>query len=265
MPKTGKTEVVEPLKAPQTRAAEHIFQVIKAKILSRELVRGNKLPTEKALMGTYGVSISTVREAVRALAMCQLIEVRHGSGAYVTADTDELISTSLGSTMQIDQLNVSQVLSVYRALNTLAIELAAQNATTDDLTEMNDALVEVQQAKNSAAITAALTRFTNAIAASSKNPLLAVLCRSLAEVQFALAAELSGASYKLRRQVALQLAKYREDVVSAIRARDVLAAHAAAVAYHHQTAEAIMSLPRTSPSPGGPSALSGLLSSLLRR
>ncbi len=265
MPKSVKTEVVEPLKAPQTRAAEHIFQVIKAKILSRELVRGNKLPTEKGLMATYGVSISTVREAVRALAMCHLIEVRHGSGAYVTADTDELISTSLGSTMQIDQLNVSQVLSVYRALNVLAVELAAQNATTDDLTEMNDALGDVQKARNSPAITVALTRFTNAIAAASKNPLLAVLCRSLAEVQFALFAELTGASYKLRRQVTLQLVKNREDVVEAIRARDVPAAHTAAVAYHHRTAEAIMSLPRTSPSAAGTSALSSLLSSLLRR
>jgi GntR family transcriptional repressor for pyruvate dehydrogenase complex len=265
MSKNAKTDAGEALKAPQTRAAEHIFGALKAKILSRELVRGNKLPTERALMAAYGVSISTVREAIRALAMCQFIEVRHGSGAYVTADTDELISTSLGSTMQIDQLNVSQVLSVYRALNVLAVELAAQNATSADLAEMHLALEEVQRAKNSPAISAGLSRFSNAIATASKNPLLAALCRSLAEVQFALAEELTGASYKLRRQVTVQLSQYRQDVVAAINDRDVVAAHAAALAYHHRTAEAIMSLPRTSPSEPGTSALSSLLASLLRR
>jgi GntR family transcriptional repressor for pyruvate dehydrogenase complex len=265
MPKKTKAAESEGPKVTQPRAADHIFQDLKAKILNRELVRGNKLPTEKALMATYGVSISTVREAIRALAMCQFIEVRHGSGAYVTADTDQLISTSLGSTMQIDQLNISQVLTVYRALNVLAVELAAQNATVLDLAEMHQALEDVQKAKNSAAITAGLSRFSNAIAAASKNPLLAVLCRSLAEVQLALAGELTGASFKLRKQVSAQLSKYRQAVVSAINDRDAAAAHAAALAYHHRTAAAIMSLPRTAPPEPGTSALSNLMASLLRR
>ena len=243
-------------KVPQIRAAEHIFQDLKGKILSRELIRGNRLPTEKALMAAFGVSISTVREAIRALAMCHFIEVRHGSGAYVTADTDQLISTSLGSTMQIDQLNVSQVLLVYGALNVVAIELAAQNATAADLAKMHQALEDVQAAKSIEGITAGLSRFSSAIAAATKNPLLAVLCRSLAEVQFALASELTGASYKLRRQITAQLSKYRQDVV---------AAHSAALAYHQRTAEAIMALPRITPSETGNSALSSLLASLLRR
>ena len=264
MPKSAQTGNEQPLKAPQTRAAEHIFQAMKAKILNRELVRGNKLPTEKALMETYGVSISTVREAVRALAMCHFIEVRHGSGAYVTADTDQLISTSLGSTMQIDQHSVSEVLAVYRALNVLTIELAAQNATASDLAEMHQALEDIQTAKSSASITAGLSRFSNALAAASRNPLLRVLCRSLAEVQFAFAAELTGNSFKLGKQVSNQLSEYREAVVAAIHDRDTVAAHAAALAYHHRTAEVIMALPRTFTLTSSTSALTSLMASLLR-
>jgi DNA-binding FadR family transcriptional regulator len=82
-----------PEKTPQARAAENIFFELRAKILSRELVRGNKLPTEKELTAVYGVSISTVRQAMRALAMSHFVEVRQGSGAYVMVDNFYLLVT----------------------------------------------------------------------------------------------------------------------------------------------------------------------------
>ena len=79
-----------------------------------------------------------------------------------------------------------------------------------------------------------------------------------------MATELTGASYKLRKQVSNQLSSHREAIVAAIGSRDAAAAQTAALAYHHRTADLIMALPRTTAMEPGASPLSSLLASLLR-
>jgi GntR family transcriptional regulator len=49
-----------------------------------EFPPGSRLPTEPQLMETYGVSSTTVRSAVKALAAAGVVETRHGSGTFVT-------------------------------------------------------------------------------------------------------------------------------------------------------------------------------------
>ena len=44
---------------------------------------GDKLPPERALAESFGVSRSSVREAIRALAEKGLLESRQGDGTYV--------------------------------------------------------------------------------------------------------------------------------------------------------------------------------------
>ena len=51
-----------------------------------EYVRNDKLPTERDMANTYGVSRGTVREALTKLMENGLVEIKHGSGTYVTFD-----------------------------------------------------------------------------------------------------------------------------------------------------------------------------------
>jgi len=57
----------------------------------RELVQsgrfpaGSKLPAEHGLAAELGVSRSPVREAVKALAVARVLDVRRGDGTYVTS------------------------------------------------------------------------------------------------------------------------------------------------------------------------------------
>jgi GntR family transcriptional repressor for pyruvate dehydrogenase complex len=67
-------------------AADQILEDLRGRILGGQLTRGTRLPTAKQLAEGYGVSGPTIREAIRGLTTAQLVEVRHGSGAYVTAD-----------------------------------------------------------------------------------------------------------------------------------------------------------------------------------
>jgi DNA-binding transcriptional MocR family regulator len=60
------------------RVADYIEKTIKESILSAELKAGDKLPTEKELASQFGVSMVTLREALRSLQVMGLIEKRRG-------------------------------------------------------------------------------------------------------------------------------------------------------------------------------------------
>ena len=55
-----------------------------ALITERQLKAGDRLPPERELAATMGVSRSSLREALRALAMLGVAEMRQGDGTYLT-------------------------------------------------------------------------------------------------------------------------------------------------------------------------------------
>jgi GntR family transcriptional repressor for pyruvate dehydrogenase complex len=246
-------------------AAEQLLDDLREQIVSGKIARGAKLPTEKELATAYGVSGATVREAIRGLAASRLVEVRHGSGAYVTAQVDELVAVSLCSMIQMERITIAQVLAVYGAINAVTAELAAKNATKADLTAMQEALDDMDRAATLESIADGLTRFLDVLARSSGNPLLAALCRFLAGVQIGLATELSGGSFAIRRKAGMKLAKERQGLVDAIKSRDPEAARVAARLYHERAATVLAALPHAKTIHVANPALSKLLATLLHR
>ena len=63
---------------------EQMAETIKELILSGELEAGDALPTEPELCEQFGVSRAVVRDATRILMALGLVEVKHGSGVYVS-------------------------------------------------------------------------------------------------------------------------------------------------------------------------------------
>ena len=88
------------------RAFEEISGEIKRMIFSGALKRGDKLPSEIALAGQFGVSRPTVREALRRLEVSGFIRMQKGtSGGPVVVDT---ILNSIGN-LFLDAFQVKQI------------------------------------------------------------------------------------------------------------------------------------------------------------
>ncbi len=257
----------QPWKASQPlhrgNAAERLLAELRTRILNGEITRGAKMPTEKELATAYGVSSATVREAVRGLATAQLVEVRHGSGAYVTADVDQLMGMSLRSIIEMERITMPQVLAVYGAINGYAAELAARHATPAMVRALQQAQDDIASAKSLPAISEALTRFLDTLARCSGNALLVALCRFLAGMQIGLATELSGGSYSIRRTNSAKLGGARQTLIDAIKAKDDTAARKAARRYQEQALAVLSALPRAGKARVADPALSKLLASLL--
>jgi GntR family transcriptional repressor for pyruvate dehydrogenase complex len=67
------------------RVADRIVTALRGYIEDNNLPEGAKLPPERVFLEHFGVSRSSLREAIRALSTLGLIDVRQGDGMYVAA------------------------------------------------------------------------------------------------------------------------------------------------------------------------------------
>lgn len=66
-------------------------QLISYLLESRAWKVGDKLPSERELVGTFGVGRSAVREALKSLSLLGLLEIRQGDGTYVRSPHSDLL------------------------------------------------------------------------------------------------------------------------------------------------------------------------------
>jgi GntR family transcriptional regulator, transcriptional repressor for pyruvate dehydrogenase complex len=227
------------------RVADQILEDLRDQILQGVLTHGTQLPTERELARRYGVSGGTIREAVRGLTAMGLIDVRHGSGAYVTATGDGLVAMSIASVIQLENVGALDVLGILGVLNTHAVELATTHATDEELAALYgiaERLALPAETLDEAATD--LTAFLQGIATASHNPLLAAFCKVLSGLQVALALEICDGNLRLWRKVAGALAEERLRIVRAMQRRDAGKATAMLRAYHARALTLLSSVPR---------------------
>lgn len=99
---------------------------IKQMILSGELRPGDRMPPEAELSERLGLSRSSLREAVKALEMVHVLDVRRGDGTYVTTLEPALLSRAVGFVVDLQQGRAAlELMEVRRILETAAVRRAA--------------------------------------------------------------------------------------------------------------------------------------------
>ncbi|REH98732.1 FadR/GntR family transcriptional regulator, partial [Staphylococcus felis] len=71
------------MKISNQKIYEQIADILIEKIESGELNTGDKLPSIQKLAEEYGVSNASIREALNALRMIGLVEIKHGFGTFI--------------------------------------------------------------------------------------------------------------------------------------------------------------------------------------
>src|SRR3982751_4426671 len=111
-----------------------VVQSIKAMITRGELVAGSRLPIEKDLAVSLGVSRGSLREGVRALAIMGVLETRQGDGTYVTSLDSNLLIAPMGFMVDLQtRADSADLQSVRRVLEAEAAARAAVRITDDEL------------------------------------------------------------------------------------------------------------------------------------
>ena len=117
---------------------------IKDMILAGELKPGDRLPPEKELSEALGLSRSSLREAVKALEIIHVLDVRRGDGTYVTSLKPEVLLGAMSFMADIHQdASVLELFAVRRILEPAAAAMACGRITPADVARLRSLLAEV--------------------------------------------------------------------------------------------------------------------------
>jgi GntR family transcriptional regulator, transcriptional repressor for pyruvate dehydrogenase complex len=153
---------------------------IKAMIVSGELGPGDRLPPEKELSEALGLSRSSLREAVKALAVIRVLDVRRGDGTYVTSLTPSLLLDAMSFVVDIHQDDsVLELFEVRRILEPAATALAAPRMTAADVAHLRQLVAQVDETTSPDDLVANDMVFHRYIAERSGNAYLTSLLDTL--------------------------------------------------------------------------------------
>lgn len=123
---------------------EKVFHFLREKLLSDNLRPGDLLLPERELAEHLNVSRPVVREALRALAMLGVIEIRERVGTFVRKPDVSILGDIFAFTLAQDQGLIDDIMQARIAIECQAIRLACERITARDLEEISKALADIQ-------------------------------------------------------------------------------------------------------------------------
>jgi GntR family transcriptional repressor for pyruvate dehydrogenase complex len=181
-----------------------------------QLHPGDKLPPERELAATMRVSRPSLREALRALALMNVIDMRQGDGTYVTSLEPALLTEHLDFVFSLDDSTFLQLFQARRILEPGIVALAAQTISSKELLELEQCLVKALGCiDNHDAFLQADLELHEKITAAARNPILSRFMTALTRLGVA----------SRRRTVGIpgvreQSAADHERIVTALKTRD---------------------------------------------
>jgi GntR family transcriptional repressor for pyruvate dehydrogenase complex len=159
---------------------DEAIEKIKAMIVAGDLRPGDRLPREADLAERLGLSRNSLREAVKALSLIRVLDVRQGDGTYVTSLAPQLLLDALSFIVDFHRDDtVLEFFEVRRILEPAATVLAAQRMTEDDVRELRTVFADLSDDAGIDELVANDLSFHHRIASGAGNALLCSLIDSL--------------------------------------------------------------------------------------
>jgi GntR family transcriptional repressor for pyruvate dehydrogenase complex len=158
--------------------SQKIERRIEEAIIQRKLIPGNKLPSEKDLCASFAVSRTALREALRRLNARGLIEIKKGSGMYVSeiCIEDAIKPLNLYYDLKFDSNLIAQMIEMRLLFEPQIARLAARNRTEEDLLVLKQNLLDLEECNpdNTQLEADTINRFHTNITKATGNPMIIV-------------------------------------------------------------------------------------------
>jgi GntR family transcriptional regulator, transcriptional repressor for pyruvate dehydrogenase complex len=155
---------------------DEAIEKIKQMIISGRVRPGEKLPREADLAAELGLSRNSLREAVKALSLINVLDVRQGDGTYATSLAPSLLLEALSFIVDFHRDDtVLEFLEIRRILEPAATALAAVRMPDEDRIELGKVLDAADASSPVEEFVAADMEFHRLIAVGSGNSVLASL------------------------------------------------------------------------------------------
>ncbi|ANY08346.1 FadR/GntR family transcriptional regulator [Pseudonocardia sp. HH130630-07] len=159
---------------------DEAIEKIKEMIVSGELPPGSRLPREAELAERLGLSRSSLREAVRALSLIRVLDVRQGDGTYVTSLEPSVLMHALGFVVDFHQDDtVLEFLEVRRIIEPAATAMAAVRMSDAEILGLRAQLDTLEVAPTVESLVANDLEFHRRIAGGAGNMVLCSLIEGI--------------------------------------------------------------------------------------
>ncbi len=210
------------MKADRFSAAsikEVFVQKIENMILSGELSLGDKLPPEREIVETMGVSLTVINAGIAELAAKGFVEVRPRQGVFVTdymhkGTMETLVSIMRYNNGRLSAREVRSFMDTRVVLERLAIQETVKNADDSEIEELGRFMPVLKKETDSRRFSELVMDYFHEIHSLSRNVLLPLLFHSFREPSISLYERY------IRRNSREEVFSYAEAVYKAIAARD---------------------------------------------
>jgi GntR family transcriptional repressor for pyruvate dehydrogenase complex len=164
-----------------------IVAQVREALFAKEMRPGDFLGTEKDLAERFGVSRIVARDALRTLEAQGIVDIKVGAGggARIAQGNARLFAEALAVQLDLTGVSVAEIMEAQRAIECLAAELAAINATADDHAQLRELLADAERKIDDVgAYTRSSREFHLAVAEASHNRVLVVQLISLQHVSW---------------------------------------------------------------------------------
>jgi GntR family transcriptional repressor for pyruvate dehydrogenase complex len=161
-----------------------VIEKIKAAIRNGDLKPGDRIPSHDELCKRWGISRTTIREALNKLESVGILTKYQGRGTYINDITPENMISSADFGTLLDRSGVLQLLEARKLVETAIVGLSAQRRTEAELVALGELLEELEQANrenNHVHYSKADHEFHLYISKISKNQFLEVMMRNISE------------------------------------------------------------------------------------
>jgi GntR family transcriptional regulator, transcriptional repressor for pyruvate dehydrogenase complex len=214
-----------PAPAPRSLVSEQVFTSLLEAVISGRYVPGEKLPTQRALAADLGVTMSSLREALKRLEQMGLVESRQGDAMRVRDWRRhgglDVLTHLLFRSGGLDAAVLSDLLEARVAMLSEVAGLAAERRDAAQADRIDELARGIAEADDDAAAQRVDFAFFTELAEASGNLVFVLIVNSIRELYF----QHAGAVPVTARHE--ELSELYVRAARAVGARDAAAARAA--------------------------------------
>lgn len=126
------------------KISDVVTEAIKESILRGNFKPGDKLPSERELMGQFKVSRIVIRESIRKLEATNLLVIKRGCGMFVATSDSSAISDALTTALKIQRIDIEEITEARLALEPTIAKLATEKITQEYINMLKININEAQ-------------------------------------------------------------------------------------------------------------------------
>ncbi len=160
--------------------AKQVTKILTDQIIDGTFAVGDFLPTEEVLCEEFGIGRSSVREAIKTLESRGMVRKLQGKGVAVIDESIEATSEMLKIALAYRKTSLKDLMDFRVALEIKSVEMAANNASADDIERMRgflDAMIGAEHSDEQFATYDYL--FHEAIAKAAGNSMIELIIKAL--------------------------------------------------------------------------------------